>query len=198
LNVRLSDVLRQVSDSMRRSERVADVARAPVAPARQLVPAGAARGGGPTAAAGPIGGDGAELGVDLDLPMDFDRGELDRVGVDTGLSTGPDQDRADVEPVEVDELDPDRFDPDRFDPDELDAQRLDADRPDAERFDPAEADPARPQPDRTGLDGVDLADLETGEGLADVDALLSLTDLSCCLAEAHRPTACLAGAGAAA
>src|SRR5437773_11727102 len=78
LDVRLSEVLREVSDTMRRSERGTDVARAP---ARQLVPAGAAAPGrAPAPTELPINHDGAEFAVDIDLPADFDRGELvDRV-----------------------------------------------------------------------------------------------------------------------
>jgi transcriptional regulator with XRE-family HTH domain len=157
LDVRLSEVLREVSDSMRRTERAADITRAP---ARQLVPAGAGRVAGPAGAAAtpvelPVGRDGGELPVEFGLPAELDRAEL--------------VDRAELDRAELDR---------------------------AELVD-------RVAPDTGGtrtqvLDGVDLADLETGDGLGDVDALLSLTDLSCCLDGPHHATTCLAGAVAAA
>src|SRR6266567_3559749 len=76
LDVRLSDVLREVSDNMRRTERGADLA---LAPARQLVPAGAA-GGAARPVERAVGRDGAELAVDLHRAAEFDRAELvDRV-----------------------------------------------------------------------------------------------------------------------
>jgi len=176
LDVRLSDVLREVSDSMRRTERAADLA---LAPARQLVPAGAAGGAG-TPVERAVGRDGAELAVDLGRPTEFDRADLvDRVGLDA--------DRPRL-PVDASRRDADRSDVGRFGPDRFDADRFDADRFDADRR----------ELDRTGLDGVDLADLETGDGLGDVDALLSLTDLSCCLDGPHQANTCLAGTVAAA
>src|SRR5207253_2879777 len=60
LDVRMSDVLREVSDTMRRTERVADVARAPT---RTLVPAGVGAGSSGRQDR-PRGGDGAQLPVD--------------------------------------------------------------------------------------------------------------------------------------
>jgi len=168
LDVRLSDVLREVSDSMRRTERAADLA---VAPARQLVPAGAAGGVG-TPVERSVGRDGAELSVDLGRPVEFDRADLvNRVG-DRPRPT-----------VDASRRDADRSDAGPFAPDRFEAERFDADRREL---------------DRTGLDGVDLADLETGDGLGDVDALLSLTDLSCCLDGPHHASTCLAGTVAAA
>jgi transcriptional regulator with XRE-family HTH domain len=176
LDVRLSDVLREVSDNMRRTERAADLA---LAPARQLVPAGAVRSasGAGTPVELPVGRDGAELAVGLGRPAEFDRGDLvDRVGLDADRprpSVGAS--RRDADRADAGRFTPERFDAGRFDPDRRDLDRRDLDRRDL---------------DRTGLDGVDLADLETGDGLGDVDALLSLTDLSCCLGGPHHATTC--------
>src|SRR6266496_3943808 len=209
LDVRLSEILRQVSDNLRRTELVPDVARGP---ARQLVPAAAAPAGSPAPKAQPIGGDGAGFGVGLELPVDFGA-DRDRAGTESVDASRFDGDQLDASQFDSDQCDTDQFDTGRFDTDRSDTDRFDGDRFDgdlfdAERFDPSRLGPDRldaerpdpdgPEPDRTGLDGVDLAELETGDGLADLDALLSLTDLSCCLAESHVSPRCLAGAVAAA
>jgi XRE family transcriptional regulator, stress-response regulator len=219
LDVRLSEILRQVSDNLRRTELVPDVARGP---ARQLVPAAAAPAGSPAPKAQPIGGDGAGFGVGLELPVDFGA-DRDRAGTESVDASRFDGDQLDASQFDSDQFDTDQFDTDQFDTDQFDTGRFDTDRSDtdrfdgdrfdgdlfdAERFDPSRLGPDRldaerpdpdgPEPDRTGLDGVDLAELETGDGLADLDALLSLTDLSCCLAESHDSPRCLAGAVAAA
>jgi transcriptional regulator with XRE-family HTH domain len=174
LDVRLSEVLREVSDTMRRTERANDVARVP---ARQLVPAGAA-GSGPGRPPVP-----AELPVDLDLPTDLDRADFDRTDFDGAEPADPAAFASDG--IGADGFDPAAFDPDQFDPEQFDP----------DRFDMAELE-APSELDQTGLDGVDLAELETGDGLGDVDALLSLTELSCPVDRTHGTPACLAGAAA--
>src|SRR5215207_7654814 len=126
LDVKLSDLLSEVSETMRRSERAAEVARMPgkvtiPAPARRPVPARV--GGGPA-------------------PADrFEDAALD-------------------EPA---------FDEAGF------AEALEAS---------AEAAPARLTDevasglDSGELDGVDLAELETGDGLGELEVLVGLTDLA--------------------
>jgi transcriptional regulator with XRE-family HTH domain len=286
LDVRLSEVLREVSDNMRRTERTADVARAP---ARQLVPAGVSgQPGGGRPAELPVGRDGAEYAADFDLPADFDRADLaDRVAVDGARAAGPvrrrpegahpvlpSRDRLEARALDPDQFGPDQFGPDQFgpdqfgpdhfgsdqfgpdqfrpdqfgpdglgsgrldpdqfgadvlgpdglspdqrgpdqrgpdqrasdqgdpdqrDPDQRDAGRLDGDQVERiglgpERFEPGREDRRARELDRIGLDGVDLAELETGDGFGDVETLLSLTDLSCCLDRSPDGPGCLAGA----
>ena len=125
LDVKLSDLLREVSETMRRSERAAEVRRVPgrgslPAPSRRPVPAGV--GGGPAPA------DGFEEGFDADSFAEA----LEELGAE-----------ADPEPAGI-------------------ADSL-----------PAPAPPV----EEGGLDGVDLAELETGDGLGELEVLLGLTDL---------------------
>jgi transcriptional regulator with XRE-family HTH domain len=168
LDVRLSEVLREASDTMRRTERAASVARAP---ARQLVPAGAAVPGSASGTPVQLPVAHPEPALDVELPAEFDSAELvDRIGLD---ATGG---------ISVRDTIRDRLDPGRLNSDRLDPGRLEGDG----------------EPERIGLDGVDLAELETGDGLGDVDTLLSLTDLSGCLDRPHGAHACLAGRAAAA
>lgn len=127
LDVKLSDLLREVSDTMRRAERAAEVRRVPgrvvlPAPRRRPVPAGV--GGGPAPA--------GELEEELD-PESFAEAFEEEFGAE-----------ADPEPAAV-------------------ADSLGAPVPPAEDG---------------GLDGVDLAELETGDGLGELEVLLGLTDLA--------------------
>src|SRR5262249_35614858 len=88
LDIRMSDLLREVSDQLRRSERTAEVAG--VAP-RTLVPAGV---GGPARRPGPLprpGADRAGFGLD---------GPFEPAGFDTGLDTGFDTE-AEAVPAEA-------------------------------------------------------------------------------------------------
>jgi transcriptional regulator with XRE-family HTH domain len=128
LDVKLSDLLREVSDTMRRSERAAEVRRVPgrvilPAPSRQPVPARV--GGGPPPAEG--------------FEEDFDPESLAEVFEEEFGA------EADPEPAGI-------------------ADTLDAPVP------PVEVEDG-------GLDGVDLAELETGDGLGELEVLLGLTDL---------------------
>ena len=136
LDVKLSDLLREVSDTMRRSERAAEVRRVPgrvilPAPSRRPVPAGV---GGPPPADG--------------FEEDFDP-------------------EAFVEAFEED------F---RAEPEPEPAGIADSLAAPAAPAAPSAAPPARPV-EEGGLDGVDLAELETGDGLGELEVLLGLTDL---------------------
>ena len=166
LDVRLSEVLREVSDTMRRTERAASVAGAP---ARQLVPAGAVSPGGAPATPVQLPIARPEPGLDVDLPAELDPADLvDRISLD---ATGGG--------ISVRDAIRDRLGVDRLDLDQLGVD-------------------GGPELERIGLDGVDLAELETGDGFGDVDTLLSLTELSYCLDRPHDARACLANRPAAA
>ncbi len=133
LDVKLSDLLREVSDTMRRSERAAEVRRVPgrvilPAPSRRPVPAGV---GGPPPA------DGFEEDFDADALVEAFEEDF----------------RAEPEPEPA-----------------AIADSLPAPSPAPEDA------PARPV-EEGGLDGVDLAELETGDGLGELEVLLGLTDL---------------------
>jgi len=162
LDVKLSDLLREVSETMRRSERSAEVAGMP---GRVIMPAGART---PV----PVGVGGRASG---------------------GAAIGPD------------EIDPDAFEAE-FD-DALDGpldgaldEAFDAepmDRPDGVATEPVgvtDSVAAAPA-DAADLDEVDLAELETGDGLGEAEVLLGLTDLPC---RQDRPYAarCLTAAAA--
>lgn len=156
LDVKLSDLLREVSETMRRSERAAEVARMPgrvimPAPARRPVPAG-------------VGAPRPEL---PDLP-DFDT-EFD------SEFTGTEFDGTEFEAAE--------FGSDGSEIDPFVGRSTDAPAGVTDSL----TDPARPDDDLGGiadpigpgdLDGVDLAELETGDGLGDLDLVLSQTDLA--------------------
>jgi XRE family transcriptional regulator, stress-response regulator len=164
LDVKMSDVLSEVSESMRRSERAAEVARMPgrvmiPAPARRPVPAGV--GGGPFD----------------DLP-EFDPGAFEEFedfedGLQDGLEDGLEDGLGDGEaPVDAAGEDGSGFPG----PDAGSA----ADR--AGMTDslgqPAGEPGALPEPGRElELDDVDLAELETGDGLGELEVLVGLTDL---------------------
>jgi transcriptional regulator with XRE-family HTH domain len=130
LDVKLSDLLSEVSEMMRRSERAAEVARmpgrvtipAPARPARRPVPAGV--GGGPA--------------QDASFEEDtFEEGQFDEAGL------------ADV----------------------LEAASEPAPATDSVATLP---DPG----EELELDDVDLAELETGDGLGELEVLVGLTDLA--------------------
>jgi transcriptional regulator with XRE-family HTH domain len=139
LDVRLSDLLSEVSETMRRSERAAEVARMPgkvtiPAPARRPVPAGV--GGGPAPA---------------------DRFE------DPVLAEPAFEDPA-FEEAAFDEA---AFEEAAFE--------------EAGFADAAAAgltDEVASGADDGLLDGVDLAELETGDGLGELEVLVGLTDLA--------------------
>jgi transcriptional regulator with XRE-family HTH domain len=151
LDVKLSDLLSEVSETMRRSELAADMARMPgrvtiPAPARRpVVPAGV--GAGPRPA---------------DLESDP---ELESIEESFDESLG--EDDVPSSPAELEESDA------------------------AEHAGLSDALDAPPGPALPGeeleLDDVDLAELETGDGLGDLDVLLALTELT-------GPARCLAAA----
>jgi transcriptional regulator with XRE-family HTH domain len=158
LDVKLSDLLWEVSETMRRSERAAEVARVPgrvilPAPARRPVPAGVGPGPGP--APSPTGFDGAGFeaagfdGASLDAAS-FEAAGFEAAGFDAaGFEESAEAPAA--EPV---------------------AEPVGA-------LDSAALLPAAPVGllDPTELDGVDLAELETGDGLGELEILVGLTDL---------------------
>ena len=140
LDVKLSDLLSEVSETMRRSERAAEVARMPArvtipAPVRRPVPAGVGRGSAP-------------------VPEPFDKAAFEKAA----------------------------FDDAGFDESEFDGDGL------AGSLDPTpEPGPApatgslatRPDPgEALELDEVDLAELETGDGLGELEVLIGLTELA--------------------
>jgi transcriptional regulator with XRE-family HTH domain len=146
LEVKLSDLLSEVSETMRRSERAAEVARMPgrvtiPAPARRPVPAGVG-GGRPFE----------------DLP-DFDEAAFEDAAAD---SAGSDEAE-------------DAFDQDGFG----EAGFSDALGEPAGVTDSLATRPATlPEPgEELELDDVDLAELETGDGLGELEVLVGLTDL---------------------
>jgi transcriptional regulator with XRE-family HTH domain len=156
LNVKLSDVLSEVSENMRRSERAAEVARMPrrvtiPAPARRPVPAG--------------------VGGRFDDLPEFDETAFEDAAAepsDPATTPAGDGDGA--------------FDEDAFGA----AGFPDAVAEDSVAAGPTDAltDPAGPGEDFE-LDDVDLAELETGDGFGELEVLVGLTDLPArCLAAA--------------
>ena len=137
LDVKLSDLLSEVSETMRRSERAAEVARMPrvtiPAPVRRAVPAGV--GGGPAPA---------------------DRFE------DAGLDEPAFED-AGFEETAFEET---AFDEAGF------ADALEDAAP------AGMTDEVGPGVGDAELDGVDLAELETGDGFGELEVLVGLTDLA--------------------
>ena len=161
LDVKLSDLLREVSETMRRSERAAEVARMPgrvilPAPARRPVPAGV--GGRPDLA---------------DLDAEF--------GEQFGPELGPD----------LPEFDADGLDDDPFAGRSTDAPAGATDSLAEPAASTAPAAPAGPG----DLDGVDLAELEAGEELGELEMILARTELAGGFDGPHRAW-CLAGAAA--
>jgi transcriptional regulator with XRE-family HTH domain len=154
LDVKMSDVLSEVSETMRRSERAAEVARMPgrvmiPAPARRPVPAG-------------VGGRPFD-----DLP-EFDPAAFDEFGdLEDELEDGLEDESAAA--GEEDGGFPER-----------DAEPP-ADRAgmtDSLAAEPADEPGTLPEPGRDlELDDVDLAELETGDGLGELEVLVGLTDL---------------------
>ena len=133
LDVKLSDLLSEVSETMRRSERAAEVARMPrkvtiPAPVRRPVPAGVGGGSAPA-----------------------DRFE------DAGL------DEPTFEDAKFEET---AFDEAGF----ADALEDSAPAGMTDEFGSGAGD--------AELDGIDLADLETGDGLGELEVLVGLTDLA--------------------
>ena len=145
LDVKLSDLLSEVSETMRRSERAAEVARmpgrvtipAPVRPVRRPVPAGV---GGP-----------APEAFEEDVEESFDEATFDE---------------AQFEDAQFDEA---QFDEAQF------ADVLGA----AESAPATDSVATLPDPgEELELDDVDLAELETGDGLGELEVLVGLTDLA--------------------
>ena len=133
LDVKLSDLLREVSETMRRSERAAEVRRVPgrvilPAPSRRPVPAGVGRGPAPADRPDPFDGEAFD-------PETFAEAFEEEFGAETEPA---------AEPAGV--------------------------------VDSLAGAPAAPG-EEGGLDGVDLAELETGDGLGELEVLLGLTDL---------------------
>jgi transcriptional regulator with XRE-family HTH domain len=222
LDVRMSDVLREVSDTMRRTERVTEVARVP---ARALVPVGV--GAGPAESAR---GDRAGFAVDGGYESGFEsrRDGADAAAATTGPAapaamagtfarTGP----APAVPSTPDDLVPAELTPAGLVPAELTPAGLVPAGLTPAGLTPAGLLPAGLTPagllpaepaavddidavleildlDGVGLDGVDLADLETGDGLGEVEVLLGLTELAGVRGDAPFHPCMLSLAGAAA
>jgi transcriptional regulator with XRE-family HTH domain len=144
LDVKLSDLLSEVSDTMRRSERAAEVARMPgrmtiPAPARRPVPAGVG---------GPARPDRFE-----DLP-DFDEAAF----ADSAFEEAAFEEAASEE-----------------------GSFEETDFPEATGQPAGATDSLATFPEpghELELDDVDLAELETGDGLGELEALVGLTELS--------------------
>ncbi len=146
LDVKLSEVLSEVSESMRRSERAAEVARMPgrvmiPAPARRPVPAG-------------VGGRQFD-----DLP-EFDPAAFEDAAAFEDVDEAPTEDG------------PDESAP-GFAGEAL-SDALGHGLTDSLASEPS----ALPEPGHElELDDVDLAELETGDGLGELEVLVGLTDL---------------------
>ena len=141
LDVKLSDLLSEVSEMMRRSERAAEVARmpgrvtipAPARPARPPVPAGV---GGPSGPPAPEPRDEKPFD-EADFDEAFDEGSFDETQFADVLEAAS-------EPAPV-----------------------------------TDSVATRPDPgEELELDDVDLAELETGAGLGELEVLVGLTDLA--------------------
>jgi transcriptional regulator with XRE-family HTH domain len=147
LDVKMSDVLSEVSETMRRSERAAEVARMPgrvmiPAPARRPVPAG-------------VGGRPFEDLPEFD-PAAFEDAAQFEDGEDVPGEDAPGQPG---------------FSGEGFS-DELGHGLTDS------LAGPAGEPSALPEPGHElELDDVDLAELETGDGLGELEVLIGLTDL---------------------
>jgi XRE family transcriptional regulator, stress-response regulator len=189
LDVKLSDLLREVSETMRRAERAAEVARmpgrvvvpAPPRPNRRPVPAGV---GAP-----------AEL-PDFEAEFDgFDDAEL-RPLDDAELRPVDDAELRPVDDAELGSLDDGELgslDEGGSVAAECEAAGEQAGVTDQVAVPPAPATQAAAL-EVAELDGVDLAELETGDGLGEVEILLGLTDLAG--REGPHAGSCLAAAAA--
>ena len=146
LDVKLSEVLSEVSESMRRSERAAEVARMPgrvmiPAPARRPVPAG-------------VGGRQFD-----DLP-EFDPAAFEDAAAFEDVDEAPAEDRPDESAPGL--------------AGEALSDALGHGLTDSLASQPS----ALPEPGHElELDDVDLAELETGDGLGELEVLVGLTDL---------------------
>jgi transcriptional regulator with XRE-family HTH domain len=156
LDVKMSDVLSEVSETMRRSERAAEVARMPgrvmiPAPARRPVPAG-------------VGARPFE-----DLP-EFDPAAFEEF--EDGLD-----DRSDDADAPVDAAGEGGA---GFPEPDAESAADPAGMTDSLAGQPAVGEPgALPEPGcEFELDDVDLAELETGDGLGELEVLVGLTDLT--------------------
>jgi transcriptional regulator with XRE-family HTH domain len=190
LDVKLSDVLSEVSENMRRSERAAEVARMPgrvmiPAPARRPVPAGVGgrfedlpefdedafedAASSPAGPAGPASSATASAASDEDVPFDEDS---------FGAAGFPDALAEDSVASELTDALTDAP------TDSLTGAPTDSltDAP----TDSLAGVPAGsvagvlaglPEPGELELDDVDLAELETGDGLGELEVLVGLTDL---------------------
>ena len=173
LEVKMSDVLSEVSETMRRSERAAEVARMPgrvtiPAPARRPVPAG-------------VGGRPFE-----DLPefdpaafedaAGFEDADFEDAGFEDAAGFGEaDGLGADDAPVDADGFDGDGA----GGPDGAAGSAGEQAGPtDSLATRPTGEPSALPEPgSELELDDVDLAELETGDGLGELEVLIGLTDL---------------------
>jgi transcriptional regulator with XRE-family HTH domain len=157
LDVKMSDVLSEVSESMRRSERAAEVARMPgrvmiPAPARRPVPAGV--GGRPFEDLPEFDPAAFEDAAAFEDPAGFGEAEgaVGADGLDGGDGDGPDA----VAGSAGEQVGP----------------------TDSIGAGPAGEPSALPEPgSELELDDVDLAELETGDGLGELEVLVGLTDL---------------------
>ena len=154
LDVKLSDLLREVSETMLRSERAAEVARVP---GRALLPAGvrtpvpAGAGTGPARAHDEPAFDGAQFDGAGFGTGEFDNAQFDGAGFDGAFE--------------------DAFAGSQPDGNQLDGLGAPAPGEPVAGSDGVAAEPVE-------LDGVDLAELETGDGFGEVEVLLGLTDLA--------------------
>jgi transcriptional regulator with XRE-family HTH domain len=163
LDLKLSDLLREVSETMRRAERAAEVARVP---GRVILPAGAR-----TPVPAGVGARPGHAGAEVD-EIDPDAFEAEFDGALDGPLDGS-LDRAfDVAPVDR--------------PDQVAGERVEATdsvAADIAATDSVAADSVAAEPVEAGdldaLDEIDLSELETGDGLGEAEALLGLTDLPC-------------------
>jgi hypothetical protein len=155
LDVKMSDVLSEVSESMRRSERAAEVARIPgrvtiPAPARRPVPAGV----------------GARQFDDL---PEFDPAVFeDAAGFEDPAGLGESEGT----------VDPDGLDEDGGEDAAAGSSGEQTGPTDSLAGGAAGEPSALPEPgSELELDDVDLAELETGDGLGELEVLVGLTDL---------------------
>jgi transcriptional regulator with XRE-family HTH domain len=180
LDVRLSELLREVSDTMRRAERAGELARVP---GRALVPAGVGGGSRPVP---PARRSDDETTFDDTFRVDRDVFESDRVAPAEPAavpSRGPAVDRVSVE-LAPDDLPPVELSPADLPPADMapvDMVTVPAPAQPEAATEVAELVPVRfgPLGRDCELDGLELAELEPGDELGEVDVLLGLTKLLC-------------------